>query len=84
MAHTRVSWRFTITTDGVQCVKTVGQTEILPLSVGSWESSGVQNGASLVEALVLFGCPLAVAGEKTGVYKNDYDKFKGRLLAYYD
>ena len=84
MAHTRAAWRFTKTTDGVQCVTKAGEVKMLPLSVGSWDSSEVQIWESLVEALELFGGTLSIAGEKIGVYENDYNKFKERLYACYD
>ena len=84
MVPTRVAWRFTITTDGVRCATAVGNKRMLPLFVDNWDSSEVHIWKSLLEPLVIFGLATSNAGENIGVCKNDYNNFKGRMLACYD
>ena len=68
-------------TDGVRYVMTSGEERMLRLSAVSWDSSEVQLCVSLVGALVLYGWMMSSAGEKIGVYRNDYDCYRNKPFA---
>ena len=70
-----------MTIDGVWCATAVGNKRMPPLFVDNWGSLEVHIWKSLLEALVIFGLATSNAGENVGVCKNDYNNFKGRLLA---
>ena len=67
--RTKVELRFFMIGNGVQCVTTNGENQMLSLSAGSWDSLTVPLWKGTGEALVLFGWTMLGAGEKIGVYR---------------
>ena len=71
VAHTRVAWRFTFTTNGVWCVATTGEERMLQLSAVSWDSPAVPHWktSASVPTFIVIGWAMSGASETIGVDK---------------